>query len=165
MDKSLYDKIKDKLRKTCTDYDEMCNDYYTLISIFKSDKILDEILKFEKIQKELNLFQCEYALKKGYNLNKQNINLERINEYDELFDNGFEETIDIKALYALEGYKNISSKHSIIYKNICKLFENKETQAKFDDVYFGFSHDLMIAAYVLGCEIKQYNRLIENIKI
>lgn len=162
----LYHKIIAKTKEICGDYNELRSDYCSAISSLKINENIVKIFHLESLLKEKNHIECAYALKKGFDLEKKDIQIERLNKYEELFEKGFDETIGVKDLYASEQYRKLKSEIDTAWDEVRTSFEN-DTEAidKLFEAYSNYNYELVRAAYIIGCEIKQYSKLIRNTHI
>lgn len=166
MQNILHNKIKAKAEEICEDYNELRSDYCLAISSLKTNESIVKVFHLESLLKEKNHIECAYALKKGFDLEKKNIDIERLNEYEELFEKGFDETIGTKDLYASEQYRKLESEIDNAWDEVRNSFENDtETIDKLFEAYSNYNYELVSAAYIIGCEIKQYSKLIMNMHI
>ncbi len=157
----LYNKIIAKAKELCSDYAELRSEYCSAISSLKTNENIIKIFYLESLLKEKNHFECAHAAYKGFILEKEDLNLENLNDYRVLFENGLDETINIKELYQSANYCELENRIKTVEKEIFDLFKDStETIDALLETYGNFNFELIAAAFTLGCEYKQFGKLI-----
>lgn len=166
METVLYNKIKAKAKELCEDYFELCAAYYCAIATLKTNENIDKISHLENLLKEKNHMDCEHALYKGYTFEKEDLNIEKLNDYEELFEQGLDETVNTKELQESADYCKLKNKIKNVENEIISLFkDNTETIDVLFDTYGSFNFELIRAAFTLGCEYKQFGKIIMDTHI
>lgn len=162
----LYNKIKVKSKELCKDYNELRTNYCSEISSLKSNKNIIIIFYLESLLKEKNQIDCAHAVYKGFICEKIDLNINNLNDYEELFINGLDETVHTEELLESSQYCELMNKIRNAEKKIISLFKNNsETIDKLFDIYGNYNFELIRAAYTLGCEYKQFGKIIMDTHI
>lgn len=164
METVLYERIKEKAKEICNDYNELRNDYCNAISSLKTNMNIVKIFQLENLLKEKNQIECAHAIYKGYILENSKINTENIYNFDVIFEHGLDETIGIKEISASEHYCKIEDDIANVKQEIIALFKNNmESVDVLFDTYGNYNYELLRAAYILGCEYRLFGKLILHI--
>ena len=166
METILYNRIIAKAKTIGGDYNELRSDYCSAICSLKTNENILKVFHWESLLKEKNRIECTYALKKGFDSQKKDVHMEKSNWHYELFENGFDDTTYIRALYESAEYRKLEDEIRTAQDDVFSAFENDtETIDKLCEVYSDYNYELVSAAYIIGFEIKQYCKLVRETHI
>lgn len=166
METVLYNKIKAKAKELCDDYNELRCKYCDAISSLKTDENIVKIFYLESLLKEKNHINCSLAVHRGFTFEKKDLNIADLDNYPELFENGLDETVGTKELFASENYCELENKITDAKNEISSIFKEKSDSIdKLFDVYGNVNFELIRAAFTLGCEYKQFGKILMDTHI
>ncbi len=89
------------------------------------------------------------------------MNIEKLNEYEEIFEKGLDEIVNTKELQESADYCELESRIRNTENEIISLFkDNTETIGVLFDTYGNLNFEFIKAAFTLGCEYRQFGKLI-----
>lgn len=157
----LFKKIEAKAEEISDDYFELSAVHFRAMSSLKTKESIDKISDLENLLKEKNYADCTHALCKGYFFEKEDLNIEKLNDGEELFEKGLDETINTRELYESADYCELKNKIKNAENEVISLFkDNTETIGVLFDTYGNMNFELIRAAFILGCEYRQFGKLI-----
>ncbi len=157
----LFKKIEAKAEEISDDYFELSADHFCAMSSLKTKESFDKISDLENLLKEKNYVDCTHALCKGYFFEKEDLTIEKLNEYEEIFEKGLDETVNTRELQESADYCELESRIRNTENEIISLFkDNTETIGVLFDTYGNMNFELIRAAFILGCEYRQFGKLI-----